>query len=70
MILGETASDWFTEYLGGQSQRMLDEERLRQIESAYWSALREGRIRMRPGVRTTDIAAMIRSGNLAEFEIS
>lgn len=65
MILGENVSDWFTEYLGGQSQRTLDEERLRQIESSYWNALREGRIRMRPGVRTTDIAEMIRSGNLA-----
>lgn len=54
-----------TEFLGGQSQRMLDEEQLRDIEASYWRALREGRIRMRPGVMTLDIAEMIRSGNLA-----
>ncbi len=65
MIAGESLSDMLTEYLGGESQRMLDEDRLRDIEASYWRALREGRIRMRPGVRTTDIAEMIRSGNLA-----
>lgn len=44
---------------------MKAEDRLLDLEAAYWRALKEGRIKMKPGVKTLDIAEKIRSGDLA-----
>lgn len=63
----DRAMNDLTEYFGGQSDRMQRDEQLRDLEASYWQALRDGRIRMRPGVRTLDIAALIRSGDLSEI---
>ncbi len=60
----DRVSNNLIEYLGGQSDRMKSENEKRDLEAAYWRALREGKIRMKPGVRTLDIAAHIRSGDL------
>lgn len=42
-----------------------DAEQRRKLEEAYWRALREGRIKMKPGVTITDFLDRLRAGDLA-----
>lgn len=61
--VGRAACD-ITDLLGGRSDCAIDAEQTRKLESAYWRAIREGRLRMKPGVRTTDIRAALRVGDI------
>jgi hypothetical protein len=60
----ERAMDSLVEYFGGESQRLAEENQRLDLEASYWEALREGKIQLKDGTRTVDIAARIRDGDL------
>ncbi len=60
----DRARSTLTEYFGGESEQMAEQRRQQDLESSYWRALREGRIQLKPGVRTVDVAAALRDGDL------
>ena len=60
---GEHAMDQLNEYFGEGSERLTKENAARELEERFWQALRDGRVVMKPGVRTIDIAERIRAGD-------
>ncbi|PAY16830.1 hypothetical protein CKO51_24655 [Rhodopirellula sp. SM50] len=60
----QRARSSLTAYFGGETDQMAEQGRLQDLESSYWEAIRNGRIRLKPGVRTLDVAAMLRDGDL------
>jgi len=64
MLAYEDAVEDLTERLGGESTRMAREDQLRELESRYAQAIRDGRIRLREGATAADVLERIRSGEL------
>jgi hypothetical protein len=60
------ASEALTEMFGGESLRTRSEAELRRLEQTYWKALKDGRIRLKPGVSTIQLAELLRAGRLLD----
>jgi hypothetical protein len=50
--------------MGRESRRMRREDELRDLEKSYLKAIAAGRIKLKDGVSTRDIIAMLRSGDI------
>jgi hypothetical protein len=59
----ESAANDLTKFFGGESDQMRKEDQASELEKKYWEALRAGRIILKPGVRTIDVAERIRAGD-------
>jgi hypothetical protein len=60
----EQTVDVLDEYMGRESRRMRREDELRDLEKSYLKAIAAGRIKLKDGVSTRDIIAMLRSGDI------
>lgn len=60
----ESAAATLTEYLGGQSTRMARRGQLNDLAARYIKALKDKRIRLRPGATAAEVLQRIRNGDL------
>jgi len=60
------AGERLTKWMGGENLADRSESELRRLEQTYWKALKEGRIRLKKGVTTKDVAELLRAGRLMD----
>ena len=61
----ERAGEDITEFLGGESDRMRRQSQIDDMCASFTRAIREKRIRLKPGKKSVDVCNYIRDGDLA-----